>query len=172
MNNSNNKKNYTLTKEGYENLLNELKQLKKRFNDNERAMSLSIQNAPGDGPHDNAEFEALQGQEKLLVGQIDRLEERLRIAKIIEVPKLDETQINVNDTVLLRLIYDEDDIVEDIYTLVGTDGDMKNNKISINSPIGSAIFQRRIGEIVPFVVNDSTFNVAIVEKIHYDSTIY
>lgn len=156
---------YTITKEGYQKLLEEMQELKRKFAENERAMSYSFQSAAGDGAHDNGEFEALQGNERMLVSQMEYLQQQIDSAQIIEIPELEEGQVNINDSVLLRVIFGVDDVEEETYTLVGTDGNINENKISINSPIGRAIFQRFVGETVPFTVNGNTFNVSIVEKV-------
>lgn len=160
----NNEKKFEVTKEGYEQLLRDLQRLKNQFAANELAMSYSFQNAAGDGAHDNGEFESLQATEKMLAGQIDRLVARIQSAHIIEVPELDVDQVNVNDIVVLRMQYDMDDIEEDTYTLVGGDGSSISNQISINSPIGKAIFQRYIGETVSYEVNGNECQVKILEK--------
>ncbi len=155
---------YNLTREGYEKLLEDLQELKKKFDENELAMSRSFQNAAGDGAHDNGEFEVLQTNEKMLAGQINRLTSQIQKANIIEVPNLNSNQVNINDTVLLRIYYDIDDIEEDTYTLVGSDGNSTLNQISINSPIGKAIFQKYIGEVVQYTVNNNMYQVEILEK--------
>ena len=157
---------YKLTHEGYEKLLQKLQELKQRYAENEMAMSKSIQNATGDGAHDNGEFEALQSQEKVLVSQINMLLEKIRQANIIEIPELTENQINIGDNVVLKLIYDINDYEIDTYQLVGSDGNPHLHQISVNSPIGKAVFGKYIGERIPFSVNDNTFYVEILEKIH------
>ena len=160
-----NQKKYTITKEGYERLLEELQELKRQFANNELAMSRSFQNAAGDGAHDNGEFESLQTTEKLLAGQINRLIAKIQNANIIEVPELEANQVNVNDKVLLKISYGPDDFEIDTYTLVGRDGNSTLNEISINSSIGNAIFQKRIGEIVSYKVNKNVYQVEILEKV-------
>ncbi len=154
-----------LTSEGYEKLKEELLELKKRYDENELAMSQSFQSAAGDGAHDNGEFEALQKEEKLLVAQMNQLSRRMEMANIIDIPTLSDEQVNINDTILLRMTYAADDIEEGEYKLVGTDGNSQINEISINSPIGKAIFQRKIGEESPFRVKEATYKVKILEKI-------
>lgn len=154
-----------LTSEGYEKLKEELLELKKRYDENELAMSQSFQSAAGDGAHDNGEFEALQKEEKLLVAQMNQLSRRMEMANIIDIPTLSDEQVNINDRVLLRMTYSADDIEEGEYKLVGTDGNSQINEISINSPIGKAIFQRKIGEESPFRVKEATYKVKILEKI-------
>ncbi len=157
-----------LTREGYEKLKEELLELKKRYDENELAMSQSFQNAAGDGAHDNGEFEALQKEEKLLVAQMNQLSRRMEMANIIDIPTLSDEQVNINDTILLRMTYAADDIEEGEYKLVGTDGNSQINEISINSPIGKAIFQRKIGEESPFSVKEATYKVKILEKIRHN----
>ena len=68
-----NKDEYVLTSEGYKKALAKLKRLQEEYDANGRAISNTIQDATGDGPHDNGEFDALQAKEQLLVSQINRL---------------------------------------------------------------------------------------------------
>ena len=67
--------------------------------------------------------------------------------------------------VLLKISYSPDDFDIDTYTLVGSDGNSMLNEISINSPIGNAIFQKKIGDIVSYSVNENVFQVEILEKV-------
>ncbi len=93
-----------LTKEGYIELEQQIERLIQEFNENEKSMSYCFQNAAGDEAHDNGEFDALQQKEGLLVSQINTMKKRLLNATIIDVPELDDNQININDTVILRII--------------------------------------------------------------------
>lgn len=68
---------------------------------------------------------------------------------------------------MLKLIYDDDEEIQ-TYQLVGGDGDLNLNQVSLNAPIGKAVFKARAGEKKPFIVNDHTFYVEIVEKIKHD----
>ena len=156
---------YQLTKVGYQKALEKLEKLKEQYNENEKAMSKSIAEATGDGPHDNGEFEALQAKEKLLVGQINTLMKQLESASIIEIPELEANKVNIGDVVLLRLIYAPDEIEEVTYQLVGEDGDVDKGQISINSPLGRAIFKEAIGSKVTFIPQEEIYYAEILDKI-------
>ena len=160
-----NNKNIVLTADGYKELENEINLLIEEFNKNEIDMSNSFHNSAGDGAHDNGEFEALLQKEKLLAGRINEMKKRLASAEIIDVPELSDDQININDTVILRMVYDVDDFEEDTYKLVGGDGNIMLNEISINSPIGKAIFMKNVGDNVEYTVNGNTFTAMIVDKV-------
>ena len=162
-----NKNEYVLTSDGYKKALAKLKRLQEEYDANGRAISKTIQDATGDGPHDNGEFDALQAKEQLLVSQINRLTKQIEAASIIDIPKLSDNQVNIGDYILLKLIYDDDEEMQ-TYQLVGGDGDPNLNQVSLNAPIGKAVFKAKVGEKKPFIVNDHTFYVEIVEKIKHD----
>lgn len=160
---------YWLTEEGYQKALEKLEKLKEEYAKNEVAMSKSIQDATGDGAHDNGEFESLLAKEKFLVSQINLCIKQIASASIIEIPVLEKHQVNIGGKVLLKIIYDQDDFEIDTYELVGGDADANLQQISINSPIGKAIFGRSVGDKIPYLVGDNTFYVEILEKMANNS---
>lgn len=72
--------------------------------------------------------------------------------QIIE-PHGDKTLVDIGDVV--EVIFTEDGTAN-VFKLVARDGnfDKETPEISINSPLGSAIYKRNIGEICTYEVND------------------
>ena len=82
--------------------------------------------------------------------KIANLENKLRYAKIIDESEIDTKTVQVGNIVeLLDMEYDE----EVTYTIVGsTEVDLKENKISNESPIGSAILGAKKNQVIEIEV--------------------
>ncbi len=137
-------KEVLLTKEGYEKLEQELDELKttKRAEIAER-----IKVALGFGDlSENSEYDEAKSAQAENETKIAELENKLRYAKIIDESEIDTKTVQVGNTVkLLDIEFNE----EVSYTLVGsTEVDLAQNKISNESPIGSAILGAKKNQIV------------------------
>ena len=137
-------KEVLLTKEGYEKLEQELDELKttKRAEIAER-----IKVALGFGDlSENSEYDEAKNAQAENETKIAELENKLRYAKIIDESEIDTKTVQVGNAVkLLDIEFNE----EVSYTLVGsTEVDLAQNKISNESPIGSAILGAKKNQIV------------------------
>ena len=137
-------KEVLLTQEGFEKLEKELDELKttKRAEIAER-----IKIALGFGDlSENSEYDEAKNAQAENETKIAELENKIRYAKIIDESEIDTKTVQVGNTVkLLDLEFDE----EVSYTLVGsTEVDLAQNKISNESPIGSAILGAKKNQIV------------------------
>jgi len=137
-------KEVLLTQEGYDNLEKELEYLKteKRTEISER-----IKVALGFGDlSENSEYDEAKNAQASNEIKIAELENKLRYAKIIDESEIDTKTVQVGNTVkVLDIEFDEE--VE--YTIVGsTEVDLSQNKISNESPIGSALLGAKKNQIV------------------------
>lgn len=137
-------KEVLLTQEGFEKLEQELENLKtvKRVEIAER-----IKIALGFGDlSENSEYDEAKNAQAENETKIAELENKIRYAKIIDESEIDTKTVQVGNTVkLLDLEFDE----EVSYTIVGsTEVDIAQNKISNESPIGSAILGAKKNQIV------------------------
>ena len=128
-------KEILLTQEGYDNLEKELENLRteKRAEIAER-----IKVALGFGDlSENSEYDEAKNAQAENEVKIAELENKLRHAKIIDESEIDTKTVQVGNTVkLLDLEYND----ELEYTIVGsTEVDLAQNKISNESPIGTAL---------------------------------
>ena len=133
-----------LTQEGYDNLENELEYLKteKRTEIAER-----IKVALGFGDlSENSEYDEAKNAQAENEVRIVELENKLRHAKIIDEKDIDTETVQVGNTVkVLDMEFDEK--VE--YTIVGsTEVDLAENKISNESPLGSALLGAKKNQVV------------------------
>lgn len=135
------KKNY-LSREGYEKLDAELRDLKMRGR-KEIAEEISEARAKGD-LSENAEYDAAKEAQGHLEKRIAELENTLATSTII-----DEKDINTSKAYLLSTvtILNKKMGKEMKYTLVSKDeADFKAGKISVDSPIGKGILGREAGD--------------------------
>ncbi len=137
-------KEVLLTKEGYDKLEQDLEYLKteKRAEIAER-----IKVALGFGDlSENSEYDEAKNAQAENETKIAELENKIRYAKIIDESEIDTKTVQVGNTVkLLDIEFDE----EVSYTLVGsTEVDLAQNKISNESPIGSAILGAKKNQVI------------------------
>ena len=137
-------KEYLLTQEGYDNLEKELERLKtvERYEIAER-----IKVALGFGDlSENSEYDEAKNAQASNEIKIAELENKLRYARIIDESEIDTKTVQVGNKVkILDMEYNE----ELEYTIVGsTEVDLSQNKISNESPIGSALIGAKKNQIV------------------------
>ena len=137
-------KEVLLTQEGYDNLEKELEYLKteKRTEISER-----IKVALGFGDlSENSEYDEAKNAQASNEIKIAELENKLRYARIIDESEIDTKTVQVGNKVkILDMEYNE----ELEYTIVGsTEVDLSQNKISNESPIGSALLGAKKNQVV------------------------
>jgi transcription elongation factor GreA len=133
-----------ITKKGYAALKAELERLKKI----ERPKNIKeIEEARGHGDlSENAEYHAAKERQSHIDARIRDLEHKLAEAQIIDTSNLSTEKVVFGATVTVKDVQTE---TEQRYTLVGPDeGDLKNGKISVQSPVGRALIGKRVGDTV------------------------
>jgi transcription elongation factor GreA len=154
-----------MTKTGYEQLRKELERLKKE----ERPKVIeAIAEARAHGDlSENAEYAAAKERQSFIEGKIQELETKLAEAQIIETRNLSTDKVVCGATVLLK---DTENDENRQYTLVGQDeAEIKNGKISVQSPVGKALIGHRVGEWVSIVTPSKTVEYEILE-IRFEET--
>ena len=136
------------TEEGLKKLKEELEHLKFVERPN---ISQQIAEARDKGDlSENAQYDAAKEAQGMLEMKIAKLEEMYAGARVI-----DESQL-ANDKVLALSIVKIKNLqtnAEMIFTLVAeTEADIKSGKISINSPIGTGLLGKKVGDIAEIKV--------------------
>lgn len=133
-----------MTREGYESLMRELKCLK-AVERPKIVKELAQAREHGD-LSENAEYDAAKDKQILLEGKINELENKLASAQLIDTSKAKPDKVVFGVTVYLE---DCDSGGRVTYKIVGADeADVRQKKISVNSPIARALIGREIGETV------------------------
>lgn len=133
-----------LTKEGAEKLRQELHRLKTVDRPNV-VSAIAEARAHGD-LSENAEYAAARERQSFIEGRIQEIEGKLGNAQVIDPKLLDaDGRCVFGATVELEDLESGDRV---IYQIVGEDeADLKNNKISISSPIARALIGKYAGDI-------------------------
>ena len=137
-------KDVILTQEGYDNLEKELNYLK---TDKRADIAERIKVALGFGDlSENSEYDEAKNAQAENEVRIAELENKLRHAKIIDEKEIDTDTVQVGNVVkVLDIEFDEK--IE--YTIVGsTEVNLAENKISNESPLGSALLGAKKNQIV------------------------
>lgn len=141
-------KEILLTQDGYDNLESELEMLRteKRAEIAER-----IKVALGFGDlSENSEYDEAKNAQAENETKIAELENKLRHAKIIDESEIDTKTVQVGNKVKLLDLEFNDELE---YTIVGsTEVDLAQNRISNESPIGSALLGAKKNQEVEITV--------------------
>ena len=130
------------TKDGLEQLKDELEKLKSV----ERpAVSQMIAEAREKGDlSENAEYDAAKNEQGMLELRISKLEETLANARVIDESQLDDSRVSILSRVKLKNLNTQAVVT---YTLVPeNEADIRNGKISVNSPIARGLLGKKEGE--------------------------
>ena len=111
---------------------------------------------------ENAEYHAAREQQGFIEGRIKDIEAKLSNATIIDVTTIDANGKVVFGTTVV--VADEETGDEVTYQIVGDDeADIKNNKISISSPIARALIGKELDDVVDVQTPGGLRSLEIVE---------
>jgi len=132
-----------MTKEGYDKLIAQLEDLKV----NERKkISQAIAEAREKGDlSENAEYHAAKEAQGMLEMKINELEKMLASARVIDESTIDTSSVSVLTNVTIKNVKNNFTIT---YKLVSeSETNIKEKKISVNSPIGQGLLGKKKGDI-------------------------
>ena len=96
---------------------------------------------------ENAEYHAAREQQSFAEGRIMEIESKLAAAQVIDVTALPHTGKVIFGTTIDLLDVDSEETLS--YRIVGDDeADVKQNLISVNSPIARALIGKEEGDVV------------------------
>ena len=152
-------KEVILTYEGLKKLEEELEQLRgpKRMEIKERIkVALSF----GD-ISENSEYDEAKNEQAYVEGRIAQLETMLKHARVIDEEDVSTDKVTIGSKVrLLDMEYNE----EILYTIVGsTEANPAQFKISNESPVGSALMNKKKGNVVEVAVPDGILKFKIIK---------
>ena len=136
------------TQEGLKKLKDELEHLK--FVERP-SISQQIAEARDKGDlSENAEYDAAKEAQGMLEMKIAKLEEMYSGARVIDESQLDTDKVLALSIVKIRNLNTK---AEMTFTLVAeTEADIKAGKISVNSPIGTGLLGKKVGEVAEIKV--------------------
>jgi len=152
-------KEVILTYEGLKKLEEELELLRgpKRMEIKER-----IKTALSFGDiSENSEYDEAKNEQAYIEGRIAQLEAMLKNARVIDEEDVSTDKVTIGSKVR---VMDLDSNEEDVYTIVGsTEANPIEMKISNESPVGSALMNRQVGDTVEVAVPDGVLRFKIVK---------
>lgn len=154
---------HPMTKEGAEALQVELLKLKK---EDRPAITEAIATARDHGDlKENAEYHAAREQQGMIEARIKQIEGVLGYIQIIDVTKLNPNgKVIFGATVTVLNIETDEELT---YQIVGNEeADVKNNRISINSPIARALIGKAEGDEIVVAAPKGNIDYEIL-KIQY-----
>jgi transcription elongation factor GreA len=148
-----------LTPQGFEKLQNELEYLRnvKRM-EVARRLQKAIEDG-GDNLAEDAEYAVAKNEQAFVEGRIRYLETLLAKARVYEKSGQQET-IQVGAKVTIQ----QDGTDPEVYIIVGPEeANPRQGMISYESPLGKALLNRRVGEVVEVKAPSGTFTVQILK---------
>ncbi|MFY0602835.1 MAG: transcription elongation factor GreA [Flavobacteriaceae bacterium] len=147
------------TKEGLKKLKDELLQLEQ---EERPRVTQEIADARDKGDlSENAEYHAAKEEQSLLETKIAKLKNVVANARIIDESQLDTSKVLIHSNVKIKNTANG---MEFNYTLVAdSESDIRNGKLSVNSPIGKGLLGMKKGDIAEIQVPNGIMKFEIVE---------
>ena len=147
------------TKEGLENLKNELHQLKTTSRTN---ISKAIAEARDKGDlSENAEYDAAKEAQGLHEAKISKMGEMLANARLLDESKLDASKVLALSIVKIKNV--KNGAVMSYQLVSESEADMKSGKISVASPIAKGLLGKKVGETIAIAVPAGNMEFEILE---------
>jgi transcription elongation factor greA len=148
-----------MTQQGYDNLVAEINELESVHRPE---ISRQIAEARDKGDlSENAEYDAAKEAQGLLEGKIAQLKTILSNARIIDESRLSTDSVQILNKVTIKNLKNGAQMA---YTLVSdSEANLKQNKISINTPIAKGLMGKKVGDIVEVQTPGGIVSFEIVE---------
>ena len=148
-----------MTKEGYDKLRAELDELKSTGR-SDAAKAIAEAREKGD-LSENAEYDAAKDAQGMLEAKINELEKVMADARILDENDLDLSKVTILSTVRLKNTKVNKEIS---YTLVSkAEADLKEKKISVDSPIGQGLLGKEVGDKVSITTPGGEIEFEVLE---------
>lgn len=154
-----NNKQFLITKEGLKKLEDELEYLK-TVKRKEITEKIKVALSYGD-LSENSEYDEAKNEQAFAEGRIVLLEAKLRNAELINEDEIPKDIVSIGATVKVKdYEYDE---IEEFHIVGSTEANPMEFKISNESPVGSALIGKKVGEIVEVQVPNGINKFEVLE---------
>ena len=110
---------------------------------------------------ENAEYDAAREAQGMLEARIAKLEDVLSNARLVDASHMDISKVSILTKVKIKNLKNNQTVQ---YTLVTqSEANLKEGKISIDSPIGKGLMGKKVGDKVDIIVPAGTIPFQIVE---------
>ena len=147
-----------MTQAGYDKLIAEINELESVHRP-EISRQIAEVRDKGD-LSENAEYDAAKEAQGLLEGKIAQLKAQVANARIIDESKISTDSIQILSKVTIRNTKTGAELT---YTLVSdTEANLKEKKISVNTPIAKGLMGRKVGDVVEVQTPGGLLNFEIL----------
>lgn len=148
-----------LTKQNLKDLKAELEDLKVN---KRKYIAEKIKEAREQGDlSENAEYDAAKDEQRDIEARIDELEELIKNSQVLDTKKIDYGKVHLGSKVKVR---DMGTRKETTYQIVSTtEVNSRERKISYESPIGAALMNKEVDEVIEVVVPAGTLRLKVLE---------
>jgi transcription elongation factor GreA len=110
---------------------------------------------------ENAEYDAAREAQGMLEARIAKLEDVLANARLVDASHMDTSKVSILTKVTIKNLKNNQTVQ---YTLVTqSEANLKEGKISIDSPIGKGLMGKKVGDKVEITVPAGTIPFQIVD---------
>ena len=106
-------------------------------------------------------------ESRAIAKRIGDLLSKKQYLKIVDDKDKKENLVNIGDKISINIKYSDDDIETEVITLTGNyipNTTNEINEISLNSPVGNAVYKKKIGDTCSYSVNNRNFSVLLKQK--------
>ena len=148
-----------MSQEGYDKLVAQLRRMEAV--DRPRVIE-AIREARDKGDlSENAEYDAAKEEQGMLESKINELKQIIADAKIIDASKLKTDAVQILNKVKLKNLKNGATMS---YTIVSdTEANLKQGKISVNTPIAKGLLGKKVGDEVAIKVRSGIINLEILD---------
>ena len=148
-----------MTQEGFDKLVSERDEL---VATKRSEVSEKLKDARSYGDlSENAEFDAAKDEHLWVETRIKELDDLLKNARVVDMDKLDENSVYVGLYVKVKDILTAESEVYSVLGVTESDPFSEPPKVSYDSPIGKAMFGKKVGEIFEFETPDGKMQYEI-----------
>lgn len=148
-----------VTAEGLQKLKSELDHLK---NVERPLISKQIAEARDKGDlSENAEYSAAKEAQGMLELRIQKLEDALSNLRVIDESKIDTSKVQILSKVKIK--NKSTNAIMQYLVVAESEANLKEGKISVNTPIAQALLGKKVGETVNVKVPSGAFTFEILE---------
>ena len=150
-----------LDEKGYEEYIKEIEEIREKIKKNSSDISeYQSDDAYGDGWHDNFAYEQAISKERSLMYELDT---KMKGLKNIEIVKSKDNTDCVDINTIVLVEFNEDDKEE--YLITGSSSsniDSKIPQITLNSPLGKALYKKKINDTFTYSVDGNEISGKIL----------
>lgn len=138
-----------ITENGLQNLNQKITEMEILVKDIQAEKAIAY-TASGDGWHDNPGFNQLEQKEFRAINDLQKLKNQRDSAIILRIERRNIDAIQIGSIVKIEQFYFKDNITRTMtWEIVGhQESDFKLNRIAYDTPVGSALIGKKIGDTV------------------------